>query len=141
MLNTYSFLVCDKCDAHISHFHNIERIENGDDECPLCHIGKFKTIVEEIKPCPRCGDRASFADAISSKSVFCSCGINMVIHGWQRDEGRSLIYHWNNRGNDIGDGVSKKDMNTLLALCRIKYGNLDEDVDAELTRMEKLYSN
>ena len=42
--------------------------------------------------------------------------------------------------NTISEDV-KKDIGTLISLCRIKYGNLDKDVDEELTRIEDLYIN
>ena len=103
MLNTYSFLVCDNCEYHISHIHNIERVDNDENQCPSCRVGKFKIVVEEVKPCPRCGENGSFADAISSKTVYCSCGINIVEHGYQYDMGRSLIHKWNERSYKYND--------------------------------------
>jgi len=134
MLNSYKFLVCNKCDHHISHTFNFpKRTESNDFGCSNSWCdGEYETIIEDVKPCPRCGENASFGDAVSSRYVSCSCGISMTEHRYSPNDGRSLIHKWNERPSK--DGMS----DVLAMILRDKYGvSNGAEYNALIDRMTK----
>lgn len=101
----------------------------------------------ELKTCPFCGEKPVlevvkphkhhfgnfFHESEGGYFLSCACGIALTGNGF--DELEAV---WNRRKMPDKTAEFREAAKTACALARIKYGNLDKDVDVELTRIETL---